>query len=102
MCLVTDDEATAGVDAERGKLIDFLEERLRIDDNAVADHAGDACVQHAGRDQMQHELLSLDEHRVPGVVAALRAGDDLKAWREQVDDLALALVAPLGAEHDHV
>ena len=36
---------------------------------------------------------------VPGVVAALVAGDDREVRREQVDDLALALVAPLRAEH---
>ena len=31
-----------------------------------------------------------------GVRAALETGDDVKVFREQIDDLALALVAPLG------
>ena len=39
-------------------------------------------------------------HGVPGVVAALVAGDDGERLGEQVDDLALALVAPLGADDD--
>ena len=37
---------------------------------------------------------------VAGVVAALVAGDDVEPLGEQVDDLALPLVAPLGADHD--
>ena len=36
---------------------------------------------------------------VPGVVAAVVAGDDVEAVGQQVDDLALAFVAPLPAEH---
>jgi hypothetical protein len=37
-----------------------------------------------------------------GIVAALEAHHDLGALAEPVDDLALALVAPLGADHCHV
>ena len=37
---------------------------------------------------------------VAGVGAALVAGDDVDVGREQVDDLAFALVAPLGADDD--
>ena len=48
---------------------------------------------------MQDELLAVDVDRVAGVVSALIARDDRKARRQQVDDLALALVAPLGAQH---
>ena len=38
---------------------------------------------------------------VAGVVAAVVAGDDVEAVGEQVDDLALALVAPLSAQNGH-
>ena len=37
-----------------------------------------------------------------GVVAALEADDDVGPLGEPVDDLALALVAPLGADHGDV
>ena len=40
------------------------------------------------------------DDRVAGVVAALEADDDVGVLGEQVDDLALALIAPLGAD-DH-
>ena len=62
----------------RGQLVDLGEQRLRIDDDAVADDAGDAVVQDARRDQVQHELLAVDVDRVAGVVPALVAGDDEK------------------------
>ena len=86
----------------RGQLVDLGEQRLRIDDHAVADDADDAVVQDAGRDQVQHELLAVHVHGVAGVVAALIARDDREVRRQQVDDLALAFVAPLRAENRDV
>ena len=44
-------------------------------------------------------FVPFDVHGVAGVVPALIARDDVEARREQVDDLALAFVAPLRAEH---
>ena len=46
--------------------------------------------------------LAADHQRVAGVVAALEAHDDVGALGQPVDDLAFALVAPLGADHHHV
>jgi len=40
-----------------------------------------------------------DHHGVAGIVAALVADDEVVVGREQVDDLGLALVTPLGS-HD--
>ena len=37
-----------------------------------------------------------------GIVAALEAHDDVGPLRQPVDDLALAFVAPLGADDDHI
>ena len=54
--LVADEQPVADVDAEPRQLVDLGEQRLRIDDHAVADDAGDAGVQDARRDQAQHEL----------------------------------------------
>ena len=51
---------------------------------------------------MQHGLLAADHQRVAGVVAALEAHHALRAVGQPVDDLALALVAPLGADDDDV
>ena len=84
------------------ELVHLGEERRRIDDHAVADHAGDARVQDARRNQVQDELLAADVDRVAGVVAALVAAHDREMRRQQIDDLALAFVAPLGAQHGDV
>ena len=43
-----------------------------------------------------------DEDRVAGVVAALRADDDVRLLGQHVDDLAFAFVAPLGADQNCV
>ena len=59
-------------------------------------------VQNAGRQQPQHELAAVGVDRVAGVVPALIARDDREIRREQIDDLALAFVAPLRAEHGDV
>ncbi len=97
--LVADHQAVADVDAQFLQRVDLREQRLRIDDHAVADDAGDPGMQDARGDQMEDELLAVDVDRVSGVVAALIAGDDLETRRQQVDDLALAFVSPLGAKN---
>ena len=70
------DQPIADVDAGARELVDLGEQRLRIDDHAVADDAGDAVVQDAGRQQPQHELPSVGVDGVAGVVSALIARDD--------------------------
>ena len=50
---------------------------------------------------MELELLAVADDRVAGVVAALEADDHVGLLGEQVGDLALALIAPLGADYDH-
>ncbi len=67
--------------------------------DAVADQAQRVVAQDAGRDQVQDGLLAADHQRVAGVVAALEAHDGADVGGQQVDDLALAFVAPLGAQH---
>jgi hypothetical protein len=52
--------------------------------------------------QAQLVGLAVDDERMAGIVAALEAHDDVGALRQPVDDLALALVAPLGADHGDV
>src|SRR6185436_9948409 len=102
MRLVADQQPVPDVDAQAGQLLDLLEQRLRIDDHAVANGAHHAVVEDARRNQVQHELLAADIDRVAGVVAALITRHPLEARRHQIDDLSLAFVAELGAENDDV
>ena len=80
-------------------LVDLVGERPRIDDDAVADERQLARPHDAGRKQRQLVGDAVDHQRVAGIVPALEPHHDVGAFRKPVDDLALALVAPLGADH---
>ena len=99
---IADEQPPLDIDAEALQLVHFGEERRRVDDDAVADQAGDAGMQDARGNQVEHELLAADVDGVAGVVAALVAADDREVRGQQIDDLALAFVAPLGAQHGDV
>ncbi len=88
------------VDALPFEFADFFLQRGRRQHDAIADQAQHAFAQDAGRDQVQHRLLALDDERVAGVVAALETRDGADAFGQQIDDLAFAFVAPLRAEND--
>ncbi len=86
----------------RAEPADLLEQRARIEHHAVADHRQLAGPHHAGRQQRELVGGAVDDQRVAGIVAALEAHHDVGLLGEPVDDLALAFVAPLGADHDHI
>ena len=93
-------EAACDVDAVLDELVDLGEERVGVEDDAVADRAAHAGMQNAARDLVQHERLVADVHRVSGVRAALIAHDPVGALGEHVDELSLAFVAPLRSDDD--
>ena len=74
---------------------------MRRNDDAVADQAARAIGEHSGRNDVQDGLLAAHHEGVAGIVPALETHHGIGVVGEQIDDLALALVAPLGAEnHD--
>ena len=91
----------ADADPRPFEAVDLAEQDPRVDDDAVTDHTRLFGVQDPGGDQVELELLAVADDRVAGVVAALEADDHLRPLREQVGDLALPLIAPLGADYDH-
>jgi hypothetical protein len=80
------------------QLVHFGEQRLRIDDDPIADDAGDARMKDAGRNEPEDELRAADVDGMAGVVSALVTRDKGKMRRQQIDDLAFAFIAPLRAE----
>ncbi len=80
----------------------LLDEGGRMDHHPAADHAAAARVKDAGGNGVEHVLLASHHHGVAGVVAALVAHHHVDVRRDDVDDLALALVAPLRADHHDV
>ncbi len=95
-----DAQAREHVDAGVDERLRFAEQRFQRQHHAVADEALHVLVQDSRRNERQHGLLAADDQRVAGVVAALESRDRGGALGEQVDDLALALVAPLGPDDD--
>jgi hypothetical protein len=94
---VPGDPDPLGREAARLEVVELLDEDLRIDHAARAEHA-----LLAPEDPRGHvaELvgLAVGDDRVPRVRPALVAADDIRVLRQQVDDLSLALVSPLSAD----
>ena len=82
------------------KRVDLLEQHAEVDDDAVADDRRAARREDARRQQVQRVLLAVDDDGVPGVVAAVELDDGVDPAAEQVGRLALAFVAPLGADQN--
>src|SRR5207244_9789508 len=51
---------------------------------------------------LENELLLADKDGVAGIVPALVPRYDVELFSEQIDYFAFALVAPLGAQDDHI
>ena len=90
------------LDADPGgrEAVQLLDERDRVHDGAAADDALLAGPEDSRRDQLENEAPVAEHDGVPGIRTARVARDDVHAGSDQVDDLPLPLVAPLGP-HDH-
>ena len=96
-----DDELAVVLEGALGlQALDLHDQHGGIRDDAVPDDAELAGVEDAGRDEVEDGLLAPHHQRVAGVVPALEADHHVGVLGEEVDDLALALVAPLRTD-DH-
>ena len=89
-------------DPLRRKALDFLDQRARIEHNAVANDRQLAWSDNPGRQQRELVGDPVDHQRMAGIVPALEADHDVGLLGQPIDDLAFALVPPLGADHDHI
>ncbi len=86
-------------DAPPGEVVELGDQLLGVDDATGADDA--LLLGHDASGKVAElEGLAVHLDRVPGVRSAVVAADDVRVLGEQVDDLALALVSPLGPD-DH-
>ena len=51
---------------------------------------------------MKNVFLAVKEDGVSGVVSSLVPGNNVEVRREKINDLALAFVTPLGADHNQI
>ncbi len=85
-------------DALGGEAIDFFEGFQGIDDDAVADDAGDRGAEDADGDEVEAVFGVADFDFVAGVGAAVPADGEVEISGEEVDNFALAFIAPLEAD----
>ena len=88
------------IDALAFKHVELGDEHAGVDHNAIANDWRDVRVQDAARHQLQLEGLAIDHEGVARVMTALIADDEMLIAGEQVGELALPLVTPLGSDDD--
>ena len=72
---------------------------VEVDHHARTQHTDNVRVQDAGGQQVQDELALLGHNGMAGIVAALIARNDIGIFGQQVDDAALALIAPIDSSY---
>ena len=82
--------------------LDLGDQRMRVDDDAIADHRQLAGPDDARGQKREFVGDAVDDERMSGIVAALEANHHIGLARQPVDDLAFAFVAPLGSDDNHV
>ena len=76
-----------------------LRKACGIEDDSGGDDGHDFGMQDAGGQQRQLVGVAVEDDRVPGVVAALIADDDVVLVGQQIDDFPLGFVTPLQTDH---
>ncbi len=100
MGAIGDQHPAADIDPAFGQAVEFAEEALGIDHDAVTQHADRGRMQNPARNQPQDKLRVADHDGVAGIGPALIARDDIRSLRNDVDEFALTLVSPLGPDDD--
>ncbi len=94
---LADEQVPVHLHVEFGEPVDFFDQTHRVNHHAIANDAGLPAAQDAGGNQVQHVFLTADENGVSRVVPALGTDHDVRPFRQDVNDLALAFIAPLRA-----
>ena len=84
-------------DAAVSQALQLGEELRHVQGHAVADDVDGVGVEHAGGELVQGKLPIVADDGVTRVRAALEADDHVGLLGQEIGDLALALVAPVGA-----
>src|SRR5438094_321902 len=100
MSPIADESAAIHLHAVSPQCGNFLEKCYGIEYDAVPDHAAAAGTQHATGNQLQDEFLAIDDDGMAGIVSAGIASHYGEILRQDIDDLTLAFVSPLGADDD--
>ena len=89
-----------GIRPARFQAINLIKERLEVNHHAIAQHRGGVFRKNPGGQELQLVFFTADHDGVPGVIAAVRLDYVVNFPAEDIGSLALAFVAPLGADND--
>ena len=87
-----------GRDTAALEIGELAAEEREVDDASGTEHAERIGIEDPAWHEVKLERAVLVDDRVTGVVAALESDDDIRLLRQEVGDLAFALVAPLSAD----
>ena len=82
-----------------GEPLNLFEQGRRVEHHAAGYHALDLRPEDAAGDQREFERLAAGDDRVARVRSSLVADHHVMMLGQQVEDLALGLVAPLQSNH---
>ena len=96
---VADHQVLADRDAAADEAVDLGQQAGRVEHHAGGDDALHLGPEDAAGHQRELERLAVADDGMPGVGPALVADHDIVLLGQQIDDLALGLVAPLQSDH---
>lgn len=100
MSPVADKDAIRVVKAVLGQSLELVEEGRDVDHASAADQVDAGRVDKTGRQDVEIVRVSIGDDGVASIVTALGTAAELGAGAKDVDELAFALIAPLGAADD--
>jgi hypothetical protein len=101
VCAITDEKIAVNLYSSFAQRGNFFQERDRIEYDAIPDHASAAVAHDSAGHKLQDKALPVDDDGMPGVMPAGIARHDGEPFREHIDNLAFAFVAPLRADYDN-
>lgn len=94
------EQVAVDLHAQLQEAFDFPDQGKGIDDHAIPDNAHFVITEDARRNEVEDVFLFAYIYSMAGVVPPLAANDDVGLFGENIDDLSLTFIAPLGANKD--
>ncbi|MPM59266.1 hypothetical protein SDC9_106106 [bioreactor metagenome] len=82
-------------DSLRAQIVHLLEQFLRVNDRAVAEHVDNAFPEDAGGQEVQRKLAVFVDDGMARVIAALIADNHIVIGGDEIDHATFAFVTPV-------
>ncbi len=102
MGVIRNEQAAFRVDSLRVEVGNLGERLDGVEHDTVTDDANLVLVHDARGDQVEHELLVAHLDGVARIRATLEAHDDIRIERQEINNLRLTFIAPLGADYNTI